>query len=1260
MTLDYASRVATDWLAAETPEPWRELEGTAVLADLTGFTRLTERLTSLGAEGAEVLHRALTLCFSTLLGASMTLGGDIIGFAGDAALVWFDGDDHEIRAIESACAMSTSLGRLPAAVTGGKRLRASVGVHTGTMTAMLVGSPQRALFLCGPEISTLVTLEAAAGPGQVVASASLADRLPPSWRGPDIGPGVLVTRRGRPRAAAVTPFATRIVHADDADPTHTERMLSLLSPAVRELMTTDIPMGDHRAAAIGFVAVPGIDTMLMADGPDAVHRALDLVATTVGRIAGELSVAWLDTDVGVNSVKLMLTAGSPQAVDDDEGRLLLALRRILDESDVALRAGAQRGRVFSGALGVSGRRTFTVLGDPVNVAARALGFAADRELIAGDGLGVADRPSVTAVGLGAKTLKNRVRPVEMWRVTAVHAPAEFVGGSRSTPMSSGRVAERERIAAAWKRTFEGVGASLSIVGDPGMGASDLLAEAADRAGPAATLVVADPYRTQIPYGTVTTIVRSLALAAGAGDADQGWPWLASFGTQPAANDDHPVDHPVDHIAEWLDDGRRALQQQPRDEEVDPATTARRARAVLVALIEAAAPNSWLLAIDDLDAVDDASRLVLSELRAMTHRHEWLLLTSSSLSGISLAADADPSTVITLDPFEDGEATQFVIEIEPRLRDDQVARIVAAGKGNPFVLSELARHPQGGELPDSLDRLGAARVDALPVATRRLVRDVATFGTTISLATIADVLGRDDLADPDAWTDAASVLRPAGPGLIAFRHDAYRIAAHTSLPFQRRRELHGLIADHLARQPGHSHAVLARHYEEAGRTREAFPLAVNAGRAAACAGALVEASDLIGMAVRLARDVDRPALGSLLVEQGRILTMLGDFPGAERALSAAGRALRDPVGYSEMCSERASLAIRRSQYRQARSWSRKGLSVTDPLACDAVEIRCKLLLDDAAALYFTGRYAQSLRLAAQALSAAELAGNDLLQGRAHLHLEMAHSVLPNSGARKHADEAIRIFESIGHDRLLGAALVNSGLSAMHAGDWDDALLRYRRAAIVIARTGDVADAAIVLLNEGFLLLRQGRTAQADALGIRAMRAFDNIEMEIHGAYARHLRSRIAAVERRFDVAEELMAASRAAFARLGDRAMVIDCDVASIDRLLREGRPPEALAFARSIESAISGAEGGIDDSYALLRGIAEARTDDAAHGVARVLDALRSARERHLKYDEYLCLTALIEIEQAGGPAAPPNARFERDAITAALGLVLEPLPHLP
>jgi class 3 adenylate cyclase/tetratricopeptide (TPR) repeat protein len=1246
MRPEHASRLAAQWLALDPPPSWMQLDGTAVLADLTGFTRLTEALAGIGVEGTEVLHRALTLCFSALLGPALRLGGDVIGFAGDAALVWFDGDAHERRAVESAVAMPRSLAALPAAVTGGKRIRVSVGVNTGPVVAMLVGAEQRAFVLCGPEISAVVALQAAAGPGQVVASASTLAVLPSTWRGPAMGAGFEVRARGPARLTGAAQDPAPATAADVEDDA-ADRCLTLLSPTVRALLEASGGDGDHRSASIGFVSVPGIDDLLANDGPAVAQAALHEVATTVARIATEHSITWLDVDVGPGGIKFLLAAGAPQSIADDELRLLTALRRMIDESSVELRAGAQRGRVFAGALGAPGRRTYTVIGDAVNVAARALGQAGDRELVAADGLAVGDRERITSVALGTVALKNRSRAVPLWRVLAVRAPHDSPPGSSVS--AEIRTPERDRIAKTWKRAIDGTGDALTVIGEPGMGTSELLTRAAADVGPAATLVVSDPHRQQVPYATVAAIVTSLAGAAGVDAQQDGLRWLATFAS-----------HLTEDQRESLDDALAAMGGRSRGDEMDPRSAARRTNDVLVSLIEAAAPTPWLLAIEGLDAVDDASLSILSALASASAGHRRVVLASTRPSGPTLGDDSGAEHTIVLEPLDDEHSADLVRAMGPSLRTDQVDQIVIAARGNPFVLVELARHPYHGELPDSLERLGSARIDELPSPVRQLVRDASTFGATVPLASVAEVLRRPELADPASWTDAASVLRPVSDAVLAFRHDAYRLVAHASLRFQRRRELHSAIADHLAARAGTSAAVLAHHLQEAGRQREAFPLAAAAGRAARSSGALVEASDLLGRAAQMAREVDRQALGGLLAEQGEALLRLGDLTGAERAFNSAGRALRDPLGYAAMCSQRADLEIRRTRYRQARAWAHKGLSLVEPTSDRGVEVRGKLRLDDAAALHYLGRNSESLALANQALTDARAVGSTYLEGLAHLHLEMIHSALRQHEAIAHGDEAVRIFELLGHDRYLGDALINSGLTAMHAGRWDEALDRYRRAAVVVRRSGDTADAAIVELNEGFLLLRQGHVGEADALALKAGRVFDTAGLDGLGAYVRHLRARVAAVELRFAEAAALMAEARSTFERIGDQGMVVDCDVASIDRLLRAGRTGDALALASQVAHEVTKVDDvGVQVSFGQLRGLAAARAGDPTGGAARVMDALATAREHGLVPEIYLCLDALVEIETIDDHATPAAAaasvamRAERDAIASSLGLVV-------
>src|SRR5947209_18644840 len=69
-------------------------EGTALFADISGFTPLTEALTNeLGPKrGAEELTRQLDTIYGALVATVHSYRGSVIGFAGDAITCWFDAD----------------------------------------------------------------------------------------------------------------------------------------------------------------------------------------------------------------------------------------------------------------------------------------------------------------------------------------------------------------------------------------------------------------------------------------------------------------------------------------------------------------------------------------------------------------------------------------------------------------------------------------------------------------------------------------------------------------------------------------------------------------------------------------------------------------------------------------------------------------------------------------------------------------------------------------------------------------------------------------------------------------------------------------------------------------------------------------------------------------------------------------------------------------------------------------------------------------
>lgn len=1250
--VDHASRIAARWVAAgaadATTPNWRQVAGTMVLADVSGFTRLTERLTDTGREGSEVLHGVMTTCFGTLLASSIRLGGDIIGFAGDSAMVWFDAehiDDHVQRGVAAAAHMSPDLAGLSAATTGGRRLKVSVGVHTGVWDAALVGRDVRRMVWCGPQVSTLVALEAAAGAGEVAISPAVAEALPARSAGADLGPGVRLRRAG----LVVPPPHRPVTPVDPGTP--------MAHPDLAALLTLDgeVVVGEHRTVAVGFVRLDGIDQRLRTDGPAAVAADLAGAFDAIDRIAGDGAVTVFDTDVGVDSVKVMVAAGAPRASEHDDDRLVVALRRMVDECSWPVSVGAQRGRVFAARLGVPGRRSYTLMGDVVNVAARAMSLATTGTMVVADGLRVAERPWVTSVALGPQHLKNRNRPVPMWRVDAASPPRRWVRRT-SDVVRLARHVEGQRAALFAKRAVDGESGVVSVVGEAGMGVSELLADMVELASPSSTSVAVDPSRQHLAFAGVQAVVDALVDMLVDTPVDP-WSWLFSF--VPALPDEQ---------RRWADEAFASVTQGAATPAVDPMSSFRRTGVLLAALLLEAMPTPWLLAIDDAHALDDASARVLAivaetmaDTAAGSNRGPMLVF------GRHPRVPDDPSPLpwgrrVDLLALTDDVAQELIESIAPQLRQDRVLRIVAAASGNPLVIGELVHRPvtDDGPLPESLNGLAAALIDGLSPRMRIAVRDASVVGVAVPLSLMGPVLQRPDLATVDAWREATPVVRVVDAHTVAFQHEAYRQVAYDRLPFQRRRDLHGRLADHLMSDDGRDQriatdALVALHLYEAGRWDEAYPMACVVGRTARSSGAIPEAIEFLRLAGTMAHRVDGRQVAALALDEGQARLWIGDLDGAERCYRVAGRSPLDSATRCRLCHVRADLALTQGRLDSARRWIRRGLESADSAADVPQRLVMHLQLDEASRCDIAGRHRTAVDLAADVAQRAGRLGERDLEGLAHLYAEMACSALLDPAAVDHGDRALSIFREIGHDRYLDSALTNTALTMMYLGRWDLAMERYHQAAAHARLTGHILHLGLINANLGFLLYRMGRLDEAEVAGRRAVRLLDASNVPLLAGLPRILLALLAATDDRFEEAHRWVGEARVAFTAANDAPMELDCDATTMALLLREGRHAEVVELGRVLTARlltrVDQVEPEVMVTVGRVLGCAEmaAGVHGAGEGLQRVTDALLAARRDSLLYEVYRCVEVLARL---GGDA---SAAVERDELAASLGMVVGP-----
>src|SRR4051794_19507529 len=139
----YVPRLLDHWLATTPDQVHRSIEGTALFADLSGFTRLTERLSRHGRIGAEEMSDALDATFAELLGVADAQGADLVKWGGDAVMLLFEGPGHQGRACTAAYGMRGRLREVGHLTTsaGLANLRMSVGVAAGEFHFFLVGDP---------------------------------------------------------------------------------------------------------------------------------------------------------------------------------------------------------------------------------------------------------------------------------------------------------------------------------------------------------------------------------------------------------------------------------------------------------------------------------------------------------------------------------------------------------------------------------------------------------------------------------------------------------------------------------------------------------------------------------------------------------------------------------------------------------------------------------------------------------------------------------------------------------------------------------------------------------------------------------------------------------------------------------------------------------------------------------------------------------------------------------------------------------------
>ena len=234
-----------------------------------------------------------------------------------------------------------------------------------------------------------------------------------------------------------------------------------------------------------------------------------------------------------------------------------------------------------------------------------------------------------------------------------------------------------------------------------------------------------------------------------------------------------------------------------------------------------------------------------------------LTESDSLAMVREALDVEDL------PAEVGEALYAKTKGNPLFLEEVVNSLRAPGVLERILgASSVTRAAELAalEIPDRVQGLLMSRIDRLPPDTREVLKAGSVVGRVFD-GTILAGIGDELLRPIDLGRAFAELARAAlvvhdesrSGESVTFRHALVQDVAYGSLPFSRRRVLHGRVARYLeAVQTVPDHSLLVHHYRHAGDAEKTRLHAVKASESSVSVYANLEAIDYLAVAVGTAR------------------------------------------------------------------------------------------------------------------------------------------------------------------------------------------------------------------------------------------------------------------------------------------------------------------------------------------------------------------------------------------------------------------------
>jgi class 3 adenylate cyclase/tetratricopeptide (TPR) repeat protein len=961
--------------------------------------------------------------------------------------------------------------------------------------------------------------------------------------------------------------------------------------------------------------------------------------------------------------------GVPVAHEDDPERAVRAALGILKTVEalnaedpirqIEVRIGVATGEVIVTHGNKAEEGKGIAWGDILNTAARIESNAPVMGVLVGEETYRASVHAIEYKDHEPIVAKGKAEPVPVWEAVGLKEQLAASERHRDGPLV-GRSAELDRLLALWDDVqAEGRPAFATIIGDPGIGKSRLLAEIARRAGDTADVLWGHclSYGEGITYWPVVEILEGAAGILKSDDVETVSEKLGRLLESLETDDLDQLRTMASALANLI-----GIPRTPRGtysaEEISQAELHWGLRRVVELR---ASVRPLVLVFEDLhwaeptllDLIDFLGDCAAPILVLGSARRELEKLRPAYCS------DGKNRLAIALSALGEADSESLHAELlgEHELPSGSHAELLLRNAaGNPLFLEETVRMlaesgvlDGGGDLdelavPTSLQAMIGSRLDGLPPAEKRVAQHASVCGMTFWSGAVADLHGGDVDVDPSLHAlGERDFVRLQDASTVAderewlFKHALMKEVAYGRVPKGRRAQLHVKFVDWIIAHPGASDEFIefvAYHLEqscklgrEVGRGGEPPPVEravealMRAAEKAERREGIREADRYYARALDLIGEAQTEQALELRIGRAGTLNTLGELRKAEDFLSEVvdgAPGVGRPDLRARALVARANIAAKQGRGSEAATFVAEAGSIATELGDRSLEVRA-IYMAAYVRWWFEDAGEAAVVDVLRALAIAEELDDHALQIEVHARLG---ALLLNVGDLTQAESQLARYAALASEAgsLRDEARATSllGFVRYHMGEHSEAERLGVQALDWLERTGDrfyqlqsLRDLARFALARGDLSLAEERLGQAIPIaletgGVQVVETYRFlVDVLIH--QDRLVDARELAVLAWRDVPEEDVYARAAALlidagirTAEGRRDTAEECFTSALQLLEQQRLPLEAgearLAFGRALKQL--GDEAGARDA------LGRARTDLADMGARGLVDEI--------------------------------------------------------